>query len=44
MTSIHGWASGAIHYAIFAALTVIFAKIGIQDVDSNLAALISKSP
>lgn len=34
------WAYWAILSAVFAALTAIFAKIGIQDVDSDLATLI----
>ena len=40
MTSVHGWAFWALLSAIFAALTAIFAKIGIQDVDSDLATLV----
>jgi transporter family protein len=36
----HGWAYWAILSAVFAALTAIFAKIGIQDVDSDLATLV----
>ena len=40
MTSAHGWAFWALLSAIFAALTAIFAKIGIQDVDSDLATLV----
>ena len=35
-----GWFHWAILSAIFAALTAIFAKIGIQNVDSDLATLI----
>ena len=35
-----GWFYWALLSAIFAALTAIFAKIGIQDVDSDLATLI----
>ena len=35
-----GWVSWAILSAVFAALTAIFAKIGIQGVDSDLATLI----
>ena len=34
------WASWALLSAVFAALTAIFAKIGIQGVDSDLATLI----
>ena len=40
MTSVHGWAFWALLSAVFAALTAIFAKIGIQDVDSDLATLV----
>ena len=36
----HSWAYWAILSAVFAALTGIFAKIGIQDVDSDLATLV----
>lgn len=39
MTSV-GWFYWAILSAVFAALTAIFAKIGIQGVDSDLATLI----
>lgn len=39
MTS-HGWFYWAVLSAVFAALTAIFAKIGIQGVDSDLATLI----
>lgn len=35
-----GWFYWAILSAVFAALTAIFAKIGIQGVDSDLATLI----
>ena len=35
-----GWVSWALLSAVFAALTAIFAKIGIQGVDSDLATLI----
>jgi len=38
--SIQGWASWALLSAVFAALTAIFAKIGIQNVDSDLATLV----
>jgi transporter family protein len=40
MTVSNGWFYWAILSAIFAALTAIFAKIGIQGVDSDLATLI----
>ncbi len=40
MTSSTSWLYWAILSAVFAALTAIFAKIGIQDVDSDLATLI----
>ena len=40
MQTVHSWAFWAILSAIFAALTAIFAKIGIQDVDSDLATLV----
>lgn len=40
MTSSTGWFYWAILSAVFAALTAIFAKIGIQGVDSDLATLI----
>jgi transporter family protein len=40
MTTTTGWFYWAILSAIFAALTAIFAKIGIQGVDSDLATLI----
>ena len=40
MHTIHGWAFWALLSAVFAALTAIFAKIGIQDVDSDLATLV----
>ncbi len=36
----HSWAYWAILSAVFAALTAIFAKIGLQDVDSDLATLV----
>lgn len=35
-----GWFYWAVLAAVFAALTAIFAKVGIQDVDSDLATLI----
>lgn len=49
MATSTGWFYWAILSAIFAALTAIFAKIGIQGVDSDLAtlirtAIISKAP
>jgi transporter family protein len=40
MTTTTGWFYWAILSAVFAALTAIFAKIGIQGVDSDLATLI----
>ena len=40
MATSTGWFYWAILSAVFAALTAIFAKIGIQDVDSDLATLI----
>lgn len=40
MATSSGWFFWAILSAVFAALTAIFAKIGIQDVDSDLATLI----
>jgi transporter family protein len=40
MTAIHGWFFWALLSAAFAALTAIFAKIGIQGVDSDLATLV----
>lgn len=43
MNTVHGWAFWALLSAVFAALTAIFAKIGIQDVDSDLATLVRTS-
>jgi transporter family protein len=40
MTSTAGWFYWALLSAMFAALTAIFAKIGIQGVDSDLATLV----
>jgi transporter family protein len=40
MAATSGWFYWALLSAIFAALTAIFAKIGIQNVDSDLATLI----
>jgi bacterial/archaeal transporter family protein len=40
MYTVHSWAFWAIFSAIFAALTAIFAKIGIQGIDSDLATLV----
>ena len=40
MATSTGWFYWAILSAVFAALTAIFAKIGIQGVDSDLATLI----
>ncbi len=40
MHTVNSWAFWALLSAVFAALTAIFAKIGIQDVDSDLATLV----
>ncbi|MDA0242950.1 MAG: EamA family transporter [Chloroflexi bacterium] len=40
MTTVHGWLFWALLSAVFAALTAIFAKIGIKGVDSDLATLV----
>jgi bacterial/archaeal transporter family protein len=40
MTSVTGWFAWALGSAVFAALTAIFAKIGLEGVDSDLATLI----
>ena len=40
MTATSGWFHWALLSAVFAALTAIFAKIGIEGVDSDLATLI----
>jgi transporter family protein len=40
MTTSSGWAYWAVFSAVFAALTAIFAKIGIEGVDSDLATLV----
>ena len=40
MTHSSGWLLWALLSAVFAALTAIFAKIGIREVDSDLATLI----
>ncbi len=40
MTAASGWFHWAILSAVFAALTAIFAKIGLQGVDSDLATLV----
>jgi len=40
MTTSSGWVYWALLSAVFAALTAIFAKIGIQGIDSDLATLI----
>jgi len=40
MSSTSGWLFWALLSAVFAALTAIFAKVGIQGVDSDLATLI----
>lgn len=43
MNGVHSWAFWALLSGVFAALTAIFAKIGIQEVDSDLATLIRTS-
>lgn len=40
MQTVHSWVFWALLSAVFAALTAIFAKIGVQDVDSDLATLV----
>ena len=40
MATAHSWVFWAVLSAVFAALTAIFAKIGIRDVDSDLATLV----
>ena len=40
VSSPHGWLYWALLSAAFAALTAVFAKIGIRDVDSDLATLV----
>jgi transporter family protein len=40
ITTPHGWFFWAVLSACFAALTAIFAKIGVQDVDADFATLI----
>jgi transporter family protein len=40
MTTANNWLIWAVLSAVFAALTAIFAKIGIQDVNSDLATLV----
>ena len=40
MTSVSGWFSWALLSAVFAALTAIFAKVGIEGVNSDLATLL----
>jgi bacterial/archaeal transporter family protein len=40
MSTTSGWLFWALLSAVFAALTAIFAKIGIQGVDSDLATLV----
>ena len=40
MATSQSWIFWALLSAAFAALTAIFAKIGIQDVDSDLATLV----
>jgi transporter family protein len=43
MTTSTGWFYWALLSAVFAALTAIFAKIGIQGIDSDLATLVRTS-
>jgi bacterial/archaeal transporter family protein len=43
MTLSYDWFSWALLSAVFAALTAIFAKIGLEGVDSDLATLIRTS-
>jgi len=43
MNSSNNWAYWAVFSAVFAAMTAIFAKIGIRGVDSDLATLIRTS-
>ena len=40
MSTSNSWFLWAVFSAVFAALTTIFAKIGVQDVDSDLATLV----
>jgi transporter family protein len=40
MTLTHDWFYWALLSAVFAALTAIFAKVGLEGVDSDLATLI----
>ena len=40
MHTVHNWAFWALLSAVFATLTAIFAKTGIQDIDSDLATLV----
>lgn len=40
MTTSNGWLFWAVLSAVFAALTAIFAKLGVQGVDSDLATLV----
>jgi len=40
MTTFNSWFFWAVLSAVFAALTTIFAKIGVQNVDSDLATLV----
>jgi transporter family protein len=40
MATAHSWVFWAVLSAVFASLTAIFAKIGIRDVDSDLATLV----
>lgn len=43
MTLTHDWFYWALFSAVFAALTAIFAKVGLEGVDSDLATLIRTS-
>lgn len=40
MSSVNNWVFWALLSAVFAALTAIFAKVAIQDIDSDLATLV----
>jgi uncharacterized membrane protein len=41
MTTVTNWLAWALLSAVFAALTAIFAKIGLEGVDSDLARLLA---
>jgi transporter family protein len=43
MTPSHGWIYWALLSALFAALTAVFAKVGVQNVDADLATLVRTS-